>query len=123
MKNNKIYPDGTFEDIVSFPFNTDRIVAIVVGVVFLSGIFFLATIDNESLAPKKFANEKQSLSQIWSEENLRSTDGQFSFPINIGHYSYPFNFYGWSWNLLATEYNPETKQFRTKKMWSEGYYE
>lgn len=114
MKNNQIYPDGTFEDIISFPFNADRIIGIVVGVVLLSGIFFLATTDSESMAPKKFANEKLSLSEIWSEENLRSTDGQFSFP---------FNFSDKSWNIRQTEYNPETKQFRTKKMWSEGYYE
>lgn len=114
MKNNKIYSDETFEDINLFPFKTDRIVGIVVGVVLLSGIFFLATSDNESIAPKKFANEKQSLSEIWSEENLRSTDGQFSFPINFSDKS---------WNIRETEYNPETKQFRTKKMWSEGYYE
>jgi hypothetical protein len=114
MKNNKIYPDGTFEDIVSFPFNAERIVAIVVGVVLLSGIFFLATTDNESIAPKKFANEKLSLSEIWSEENLRYADGRFSFL---------FNFSDKSWNIRETEYNPETKQFRTKKMWSEGYYE
>lgn len=99
MKNNQIYPDGTFEDIISFPFNADRIIGIVVGVVLLSGIFFLAT---------------PHLSEIWSEENLRSTDGQFSFP---------FNFSGKSWNIRQTEYNPETKQFLTKKMWNEGYYE
>jgi len=111
---NKIYPEGTFEDIISFPFNTERVVGIVVGVVLLSGMFFLATTDNESIAPKKFANEKVSLREIWAEENLSSTDGQFSFPLNLSD---------WSWNIRGTDYNPETKQFRTKKMWSEGYYE
>lgn len=114
MKNNQIYPGGTFEDIITFPFNSERIIGVVVGVVLLSGIFFLATTNNELIAPKKFANEKLSFSEIWSEENLRSTDGQFSFP---------FNFSDNSWNIRPTEYNPETKQFRTKKMWSEGYYE
>lgn len=97
----KIYPEGTFEDIISFPFNTERVVGIVVGVVLLSGMFFLATTDNKSIAPKKFANEKVSLREIWTEEKLSSFEG-FRYP----------------WILKSPEYNPETKQFIPNNVWN-----
>jgi len=110
MKNNQIYPDGTFEDIISFPFNADRIIGIVVGVVLLSGMFFLATTDSESMAPKKFANEKLSLSEIWSEENIRAVDEC--------RFCFPYNFSDHSWNVKSPEYNPETKQFIPNNVWN-----
>lgn len=65
----KTYPEDTFGQlgwIVSF-WNVNQIIGTIGGLSFLTAIFFLATTENESLAPKKFANETLSLSEIWSE--------------------------------------------------------
>lgn len=111
MKKNEIYPEGTFEDIVSFPFNTERIVAIVCGVVLLSGIFFLTTTDNESMAPKKFTNEKVTLGEIWTEDNMRSFGNGCSF-------CFPYNFSDGTWNVeQSPKYDSVTKQFIPNETW------